>query len=318
MADSGSGKVKMKTRNKHILIACILIWLTPAICGALYQPINIVKTLIQSSMATVFSETYDIATPSGSDSPTEADDRMRETKAALQERLAVEHRFALTGTEVSAANTGEHTDITTDSIVNAGNITNNGNMTNIGTMDVTGDFSVNTDKFAVAGATGIVEMAGALKMPDSGSTFRTVLITAVDVLQLGTAAFHDARLSNATAGGDDDLHISDKGYADASPKAQMKFNNVSDAAASGANESEGSTTLANGTIMKWGDTARTGANTTITFSVAFPTACFQAIACGGADASPANDTVTHTIGASSFKARTTVDADPIRWFAIGR
>lgn len=106
--------------------------------------------------ATVFSSTYDTATPAGGDSPSEADDRMRETKAAVQERLAVEHRFALTGTEVSATDTGEHTDITTDSIVNAGT------MTNAGTLGVTGNFSVNTNKFTVTAASGNTSVGGTL------------------------------------------------------------------------------------------------------------------------------------------------------------
>ncbi|HEB26926.1 MAG TPA: hypothetical protein ENI05_03985 [Porticoccus sp.] len=98
----------MKTKTKHILIAVLLIWLSPTIVNALYQPISIVKTLLQSSMATVFSSTYDIATPAGSDSPSEADDRMRETKAAVQERNNVDHYWPLTGTEVSDVDAGEH------------------------------------------------------------------------------------------------------------------------------------------------------------------------------------------------------------------
>ena len=98
----------MKTKTKHILIAVLVIWLAPAITQALYQPISIVTTLIQSQFATVFSSTYDTATPAGTDSPSEADDRMREIKAAVQERSNVDHYWPLTGTEVSDADTGEH------------------------------------------------------------------------------------------------------------------------------------------------------------------------------------------------------------------
>lgn len=57
---------------------------------------------------TTFSSTYDTATPAGSDDPAEADDRMREIKAATQERENVDHYWPLTGTEVSDADTGEH------------------------------------------------------------------------------------------------------------------------------------------------------------------------------------------------------------------
>ena len=70
--------------------------------------------------------TYDVLTPDGSDNPTEADDEMRLIKAALAERLNLEHVFDLDGSEVSGPNTGKHTDITTLSIVNAGTLTQTG------------------------------------------------------------------------------------------------------------------------------------------------------------------------------------------------
>jgi len=91
-----------------------------------------------------FTNTFDTATPAGSDDPTEADDRMREIKAALQERLAVEHVFALTGTEVSGANTGKHSDITCDSIVNGGDESVAGDLSVTGALDVTGDIDPTT------------------------------------------------------------------------------------------------------------------------------------------------------------------------------
>jgi hypothetical protein len=58
--------------------------------------------------ATTFSSTFDTNTPLGSDNPAEADDRMREIKAAVQERENVDHYWPLTGTEVSDADAGEH------------------------------------------------------------------------------------------------------------------------------------------------------------------------------------------------------------------
>ena len=62
----------------------------------------------QSIHATVFGDTYDTSTPAGTDSPTEADDRIRETKGAVQERENVDHYWPFTGTEVSDADAGEH------------------------------------------------------------------------------------------------------------------------------------------------------------------------------------------------------------------
>lgn len=86
----------------------------------------------------------------------------------------------------------------------------------------------------------------------------------------------------------------------------------------GADDSNGTITFPNGFIMKWGKVSRTGTDTTVTFAAAFPTACFQAFACGGA-AAQAYDAQAHTITSSSFKIRAQTTAnDPMRWFAIGR
>jgi len=125
-----------------------------------------------------FSETYDTVTPDGGDDPAEADDRIRETKAAIQERLNVEHVFDLTGTEVSGANTGKHTDITTTSIVNAGALANTGNVT------------INTDKFTIDAATGNVVAAGTLGV--------TGVATLGDTSALATSAAPaaDAQIAN--------------------------------------------------------------------------------------------------------------------------
>ena len=83
-------------KTKHIVIIAFL----SAIIGSIVGPVF-----------WAFTYTYDITTPAGTDSPTLADDRMRETKAAAQERLNVDHYFALTGNEVSDAATGQHRQI---------------------------------------------------------------------------------------------------------------------------------------------------------------------------------------------------------------
>lgn len=66
---------------------------------------------------TVFADTFDTNTPPGGGDPAEADDRMRETKGAVQERENVDHQWAMTGTEVSAEDTGEHRKITFNSSI---------------------------------------------------------------------------------------------------------------------------------------------------------------------------------------------------------
>lgn len=55
--------------------------------------------------------TYDIATPVGTDAPSVLDDRDRETKGAVQERMNIDHYWPLTGTEVSDSETGQHRQI---------------------------------------------------------------------------------------------------------------------------------------------------------------------------------------------------------------
>ena len=70
--------------------------------------------------------TFDVLTPDGSDNPTAGDDEIRLVKASLQERLNLEHVFDKSGSEVSGANTGKHSNITTLSITNAGALTNAG------------------------------------------------------------------------------------------------------------------------------------------------------------------------------------------------
>ena len=56
--------------------------------------------------------TYDVNTPAGSDDPKEGDDRIREVKAALQERIAKDHYFPKTGSQVSDTDAGEHKKVT--------------------------------------------------------------------------------------------------------------------------------------------------------------------------------------------------------------
>ena len=75
-------------------------------------PLLILISCLGVVYATTFSYTYDTATPAGSDDPAEADDRMREIKAAVQERENVDHYWPLTGTEVSDADAGEHKKVT--------------------------------------------------------------------------------------------------------------------------------------------------------------------------------------------------------------
>jgi hypothetical protein len=170
--------------RKSIKIAIILILCIVSGTGIAYgvgrATLSAYKAITASILATTFSYTYDTATPAGTDDPREADDRIREVKAAIQERLNVEHVFDLTGTEVSHANSGQHTAINTTSITNAGTLTNAGSVTNSSTTEMTGDVTVNTNKVTMAAATGNTAIAGTLDV--AGVT------TIGDASKLATAA----------------------------------------------------------------------------------------------------------------------------------
>ena len=74
-----------------------------------------------------FTDTYDISTPEGSESPTLGDDRIREAKRATQERLNVDHVFDLSGDTVDASTTGYHRSVhMVDQASNPANVAGHG------------------------------------------------------------------------------------------------------------------------------------------------------------------------------------------------
>jgi hypothetical protein len=69
------------------------------------------QSIISTLTLGAFTYTYDTATPVGTDAPSVIDDRIREVKQAVQERMNVDHYWPLTGTQVSDADGGYHRDI---------------------------------------------------------------------------------------------------------------------------------------------------------------------------------------------------------------
>jgi hypothetical protein len=86
------------------------------------------------------------------------------------------------------------------------------------------------------------------------------------------------------------------------------------------NSSSGSVTFPNGLIMKWGQlNIPKHYDNVLTFSPAFPTACFQVIVCEG----QTGNGYDWNVGVSEItKTRAIVNSrtysGPVRWFAIGR
>ena len=146
-----------------------------------------------------FIYTMDVTTPSGQDDPAEADDRMREIKAALQERLNVEHVFDKDGDEVSGVNTGKHTDITCDSIVNAGNQSVAGNETIAGTLGVTGVATVGKGSLlASSDAPTTDPMIANKKFVDDKITANTTMVPAITGAGTGYAGEESITLPNGS------------------------------------------------------------------------------------------------------------------------
>lgn len=229
--------------------------------------------------------TYDIATPEGSDDPAEADDRVREIKAAVQERLNVEHVFDLTGTEVSDADTGKHTDITCTSIVNAGALANTGNLT------------LNTDKFTIDAETGNVVVAGTLDVAGAAE------IT-------GIATLGDGSLLKTAAAPTTDAMLANKKYVDDQDSADHPTYS------GGESHTDGS-----GLITKMGSKSFSGGSDSVTFGTAFPNACIS-VSLTVYDVSGGGD---HDINLSSapsktgfsYKSSSASSITSIYWIAIG-
>ena len=227
----------------------------------------------QVALATSFTYTYDTATPSGTESPHVLDDHHRLTKASLQERLAVEHNFAKTGTEVSAANTGTHTAITCDSVTSTGAISGT-------TISGSGNLVINTDKFTVTAASGNTMVAGTL---DVTGAFEST----------GVATLADASLTKTSAAPTTDAMIANKKYVDDQIAA------IQDPTYSGGE----SHTFDGGLIFKQGTKAYSPASTqTVNFGTAFPTAVVSA-----------SISLKHSFAAAIWPVLSTLSTTQIIW-----
>lgn len=73
-----------------------------------FTSIFLILALVSNPFAYSFSDTFDAATPAGSDDPTQGDDRIRELKRAWIERFAVEHIIPAVGSTYDGATVGYH------------------------------------------------------------------------------------------------------------------------------------------------------------------------------------------------------------------
>lgn len=113
---------------------------------------------------TTFNDTYDKTTPAGTDVPSVIDDRIRETKLAIQERENVDHYWPYAsqadvagGDEVASQYTGEHRKITFyENITDPTQVTGKGHIYMKGGELYYQDATNTTRKLTLAGAINII------------------------------------------------------------------------------------------------------------------------------------------------------------------
>jgi hypothetical protein len=257
----------MTMRNRAILLVAIVL----ALAG--YAAFGNTVTQLMHTMgvwapATTFSYTIDTSTPAGSDAPSVIDNRIREAKAGWQERLNVDHYFALTGTQCSSAYTGEHRKITFYETISAPTQVSSKSHLYMTSDELYYQDDTNTTlKLTDAGTINITsaDLVGTL----ANDTY----FTAVDAAGTGTVNLIKADTNDevvlGTIGANVDLNSN-------------KLTNVADATASGDALHLGmytptamasgtqSITFPNGAIRKAGYQASTATSTAITFTAAFP------------------------------------------------
>ena len=237
------------------------------------------------------TNTYDTATPDGSvDDPKDGDNRIRETTAAIQERMndhngtanEGDHYWPLTGTNVSNIDTGQHRMVTLrqmaadpDSLTSYSTITNLGflyqkdvsgngeffyedeasnvlQMTSGGDLHSSENFTMLTGKTATIETIIAVDSTGLLLQNDTPAT----VITVGDD---GTATLADSSQLATAAAPTADADIANKKYVDDQDTADHP------AYSGGESHTDGS-----GLITKMGRIATGAATGTHTYGAAFP------------------------------------------------
>ncbi len=241
----------------------------------------------------VLINTYDTASPDGQDDPAEADDRMRETKAAVQERMndkdgsanGGDHFWPLTGTEVSDTDTGEHRKVT---------------------LRVRSAPTKLTDK-GIVYVKDVSNKAELFYIDEDG---KEVQITSGGKI-----------LSASLDSKDEDDMASDSASHTATQQSIKAFVGAVDSAddfSPSTYAGEESITFPNGLILKTGSAPDTGTNTTVTFDEAFPNAIISVsltsrLSTGGT-------VVTSSViskSLSNFVAFNSEVLDAFEWIAIG-
>jgi len=231
------------------LIALLSIWLLVLTCLYLYG----------------FTYTLDCANPVGTMAPSVLDDYARNDKYGWQERLNVEHYFALTGTQVSDAATGQHRQIEFYGPITKP--TSAANKSWLYAKDVSAKTELHWE-----------DEDGDEVQLTSGGVFNIGLLTSTTIVTptLTTPTLTSPVINTGVSGtaflDEDDMasNSATKLASQQSIKAYVdSYPGYSPASYTGGE----SATFPNGMIIKQGNNAYSGSDLTVTFSTPFPTAC---------------------------------------------
>jgi len=304
----------MMNKKLKTIFVILLIFIVVNVGNAL-NVFNIGSMILRSVVGTVFSSTYDTATPLGTDDPREADDRMREIKAAVQERENVDHYWPLTGTEVSDADTGEHRKVLFHApITSPATIAESHGLFFI--KDVAGKAELHW----------LDEDENEIQLTSVGKLFSSgdLTVTTNQIVggTLDVTGNIDPTTYEATNGGflDEDDMASDAADKVASQQSIKAFAGMVPAqtGALAGYEGEESVTFANGLIFKTGSTSVVD-GATITFEAAFPTAIKSVVVEVSSNTAGGVDTGVTDVVASGFKVfHDFGSARTVYWQAWGR
>lgn len=212
-------------------------------------------------MATTFNYTLDTTRPQGTEAPSVLDDQIRNSKQAWQERLNVDHLMALTGSQVSDADSGYHRQVTFYSSTATDPI-----------LGVTAVSSVDELRYTDSeGSVLYLTSAGTLNIGSSdllGTLANNVYFTAVDNAGTGVVDLIKADANDVAVLPDNSQTATNAAPTSSTGIANKKYVDDDHPTYSGGE----SHTDGSGTIMKAGIVAYSSSPQTITFAAAFPNA----------------------------------------------
>jgi len=198
---------------------------------------------------------YDISTPGGDDDPREADDKMREIKAAVQERMndhdsepdEGDHFWpfdSVETTEVKDEDTGQHRKVTLRQMTdNPSDLTSYADTTNLGFL-YQKDISSNGELFYQDEADRVIQVtdAGKLNIEDEAINSDQIADGAVDLVHMSSNSVDTPQYVNDSI---QEVHL----------QSGAITAGFSPATESGDTDASGTTTFPNGLVMRRGSTS---------------------------------------------------------------